>query len=110
MNRKEVKNKLGEAKKKLDIAQKKVEQMTSVVQGFNYLTEVKAVVINGNMVHLYRQLWGSNPTTPGAWMQNAYIYLRMKHELPEGKTVYFRDIETDRLIGRYENGKGIFLE
>lgn len=110
MNRKQAKKNFNDGIKKLITARYKTDHMAGVVNGFNFFVEKKAVVINGTMIHLYKELWGSNPATPPAWMQNAYIYLRMKHDLPEVKTVYFRDIETDRIIGRYENGKGIVVE
>jgi hypothetical protein len=106
---KKIRNEVKDARTKIQTAGKKVDHMSSVIQGFNDLTEAKAVVINGTMIYLYTELWGSNPATPPAWMQNAYIYLRMKHDLPEGKTIYFRDIETDLLIGKYEGGKAILV-
>lgn len=107
---KKIRNEIIDAWAKIQTAGKKVDHMTKVVEGFNLLVENKAVVISDSTVYLYRELWGSDPKTPPAWMANAYIYLRMKHDLQEGKTVYFRDIETDRLIGRYEGGKGIVVE
>lgn len=102
-----MKKQIREARQKLSTAQQRVAHIQKVVEGFNFLIEKKAVSIIGNGVYLYPELWGSNPKTPPSWMENAYIYLRMKKDFPEGKTVYFKNIETGEIIGRYENGKAI---
>ncbi|EMS34622.1 hypothetical protein C943_03309 [Mariniradius saccharolyticus AK6] len=97
------KKQIKEAREKIAVAGKRVGQMASVVQGINFLIDKKAVVIDGNTVYLYRELWGSDPKTPDAWMKNMYIYMRLQQLCEEGQTIYFRNIETDELIGRYES-------
>ncbi|GHB44380.1 hypothetical protein [Mongoliitalea lutea] len=98
---KQIKKQITEAKKKLKVAGQKVDHITKVVEGFNFLVEKKAVVIDGHTVYLYKDLWGSDPKTPDAWMANAYIYLRVKKLCAEGDRIYFKDIETDERIGVY---------
>lgn len=91
-----------DAKHKLKVAGKKVDHFSKVIEGFNFLIEKKAVVIDRNTVYLYVDLWGEERKNADNWMKNAYIYMRMKLGFEEGQTVYFKDIETDELIGRYE--------
>lgn len=104
MKNKAIKNQIDQARKKLKVAGKKVDHITKVVDGFNFYIEKRAVVIDRNTVYLYVDLWGEDRKNKDIWMKNAYIYMRMKLGFAEGATVYFKDIETDELIGRYELG------
>jgi hypothetical protein len=83
---------------------KKVARMERVVLGFNYLTEKKAIVIALPSVNLYRELMGQNDKEIEVWMKNTYLYCRLKMGMAPGAILFFKDIETEDVIGSY-NGK-----
>jgi hypothetical protein len=84
---------------------KKVERMERVVLGFNYLTEKKAVVIDLPSVSVYRELMGAEAKAVESWMKNAYLYCRLKMSMAPGAVLFFKDIETEDVIGRYDGKK-----
>ncbi|MFY0628579.1 MAG: hypothetical protein JXR07_19940 [Reichenbachiella sp.] len=73
-----------------------------VVQGFNKLIEMKAIKIMGSTIFLHPELWGSTKEKQNAWMKNAYRFLRLEHKIKEGSPLYFKDIDSLQLIGKYE--------
>lgn len=87
-----------DAKKKLQTAGKRVDHMREVLEGFNYLVDKKAVVFDLPVVHVYRELLGSDLTKAKAWSQNAYLYARLKLGHPKGMPIYIKDIETGEIL------------
>lgn len=83
-------------------AGKKVDRMHKVVEGFNFLLEKKAVEILPPTVRLYRELIGYKLPEMEAWMKNAYFYSRTKLDMESGAVLYFKDIETDEMIGSFD--------
>ena len=83
-------------------AGKKVDHIGRILEGFNYLTEKKAVVIDLPVVYLYPELLGSQESERQAWLKNAYLYARLKHNHTEGVKLVFMDIETKERVGSFD--------
>ncbi|MEX2568351.1 MAG: hypothetical protein WD431_20575 [Cyclobacteriaceae bacterium] len=101
-------------KKELGIFQNKPEEpgsrvkhILAVVEHFNLLVEKKIILILGNTIYLKRDLWGKEPEVAKSWIENTYIFLRMKQGAKVGPTIYFWDMEADQLIGKFEDGKAV---
>lgn len=88
-------------------AGKKVERMERVVLGFNFLLEKKAIAIDLPSMSLFRELVGSDRKEMESWMKNAYLYCRLKMGMAPGAILFFKDIETGEVIGRFDGN--IFL-
>lgn len=79
-----------------------LHQLATIFKGMEEMIEKGAIKIQGNTVSLFPELWQRNPE---AFMANTYRYLRLKLKRKEGIPVYFKDIETDKLIGKFLGGK-----
>lgn len=86
-------------------AGKKVERMERVVLGFNFLLEKNAIAIDLPSMSLYRELIGSDKKEMESWMKNAYLYCRLKKGMAPGAILFFKDIETEEVIGRFDGKK-----
>lgn len=86
-------------------AGKKVERMERVVLGFNFLAEKGAIEIDLPSMSLYRELIGSEPKEMESWMKNAYLYCRLKKGMAPGAILFFKDMETGAVIGRFDGKK-----
>lgn len=89
-------------------ASKKVDHISRILEGFNFLTEKKAVMIDLPAVYLYPELLGSKESEHQAWMKNAYLYARLKIGHQEGVRLVFFNMETKERIGSFD-GK-LFLD
>lgn len=90
-------------KGKVKRVSKEIDHFQGVFNGLNFLIDKKAVVIDGDTVRLYEELWGSDPAKIAAWKKNTYLYMRMKKNHPKGMPVFFKNIETGNDLGRYED-------
>ncbi|GAB2993864.1 hypothetical protein GCM10027284_08800 [Cyclobacterium sediminis] len=87
-----------ESKKDKNPFSKNAYHFHKVIEGFNWLVEKKAVVIVENNFLIYNEVLPSDPEKRKAWVKNAYIYARLKLNLPEGVDINIKDIETGGLI------------
>lgn len=101
------KNQVRQFQKNVQAAGKKVDHIGQIVDGFNFMVEKKAVVIDLPAVYLFRELLGSEESKQKAWQKNAYLYARMKLGHTEGVKLVFMDIETKERIGAFD-GKSFF--
>lgn len=101
------KNQVRQFQKNVQAAGKKVDLIAQIVDGFNFMVEKKAVVIDLPAVYLYRELLSSDKSRSEAWQKNAYLYSRMKLGHTEGVKLVFMDIETKERIGAFD-GKSFF--
>lgn len=88
---------------------RQVDHFQKVLDGFNKLQEMKAIRIEGETIHLFRELWGKDSKNAAAWMKNAYIYFRVKLDVRPDTIIFFRDIETDEEIGMYVDGEAVLM-
>lgn len=89
-------------------ASKKIERMERVVLGFNFLVEKGAIEIELPSLSLYRELIGSEPKEMESWMKNAYLYCRLKKGMAPGAILFFKDLESGAVIGRFDGKKAEF--
>lgn len=85
----------------------RIKHILAVVEQFNHLVERKIILILGNTIYLQRELWGNEPEMAKSWIENAYIFLRMKQGPELGQTLYFWDMKSDVLIGKFMDRKAI---
>lgn len=97
-----------ELQQNIQRAGKKVERMERVILGFNFLVEKGAVQIDLPSLSLYRELIGEDAKEMESWMKNAYLYCRLKKGMAEGAILFFKDIETEEVIGQYDGKRAIF--
>lgn len=81
-----------------------LQNLATIFDGINNFRANGLIRIEGNTMSLYPQIWSRNPE---AFMANAYRYFRLKLKRKEGMPVYFKDIETNRLIGKFVGGKAV---
>jgi len=93
-------------KNKVRKLSKEVEHVQSVLNGLNFLIEKKAIVIDGDTVFLYPELWGKDEKKIDSWKKNIYLYVRLKRNFPKGNSLSFRDIETREYLGSYSESTG----
>ena len=105
MNRRKSKRIVSQFQNNVKNAGKKVDHFSRILEGFNFLIEKKAVVIDLPAVYLYRELLGSKKSEQEAWVKNAYLYARIKLDHAEGTMLVFYDIETKDIIGRFDGVK-----
>ena len=99
------KKQVKELQQNIQRAGKKVERMERVVLGFNFLLEKNAITIDLPSMSLYRELIGADPKEMESWMKNAYLYCRLKKGMAPGAVLFFKDIETEEVIGRFDGKK-----
>jgi len=75
-----------------------------MINAFQLLLDKKAIEIKEGAIHLYPELWGIDQRNAKAWMENAYMYCRLKLKYPKGIKLDFFDIESGTPLGHW-NGK-----
>jgi hypothetical protein len=99
------KKQVNELQQNIQRAGKKMERMERVVLGFNFLLEKNAIIIDLPSLSLYRELIGTEQKEIETWMKNAYLYCRLKKGMAPGAVLFFKDIETAEVIGRFDGKK-----
>ncbi|WP_288370320.1 hypothetical protein [uncultured Algoriphagus sp.] len=107
-NRRSEKKSVKQLQQNIQRAGKKVERMERVILGFNFLVEKKTVQIDLPSLSLYRELIGEDAKEMESWMKNAYLYCRLKKGMAEGAVLFFKDIETEEVMGQYDGKRAIF--
>lgn len=67
------------------------------------LEKNKTIRIVGNTVYLFRVLW-PNKKIALSWIKNLYIVCAATRGHSKEQVLYFKDIETDDILGFYKDG------
>ncbi len=78
------------------------------IESVTKLLQTKAINIKDNTVYLYPELWADEEKAR-IWMKNLHLYCRLTDNLPLGMTLYFKNIETGKLLGFYQDERATIM-
>jgi len=79
------------------------EFVQTVLASVGLLEKLKNIVIFGETVFVTPTILSTDPINASFWKKNIYMYMRLKKNYPNGKPLYFRNIETKDELGVYDD-------
>ena len=84
------------------------QQMAKIIANVNQLLEKKIIRLEENTIYLYPTIWKDKPIALN-WLSCLHHYYCVKRKLKSSETLYFKDIESDKLLGTVVNKKAKVL-
>ena len=80
------------------------QQMPQIIANVIQLQEKELIKLEEDTVYLYPKIWKDRPTAVN-WLSCLHHYYCIKRKFKPSNTLYFKDIETQELVGSVINKK-----
>lgn len=94
--------------KKVAVKGHLAQQTAQIIANVNQLLEKNIIRLEDDTVYLYPKIW-KDKTTALNWLSCLHHYYCIKRKFKPSATLYFKDIESDELIGTVINKKAKVL-
>jgi hypothetical protein len=91
-------------KKKKPTPAENIQHVAKITASVKELLKNKVIKIVGNAIYLHPELW-YNKSTAEAWIKNLYMYCCLHTNHSKSQPLYFKNIETEEIIGFYQDEK-----
>lgn len=78
------------------------QQTAKIIANVNQLLEKNVIRLEENTIYLYPAIWKDKSTALN-WLSCLHHYYCLKRKLTPSETLYFKDIESDKLLGTVIN-------
>jgi hypothetical protein len=92
------------ANKKISQSHNSAQQMAQIIANVSALANKDLIRLTGDTVYLNPMLWKDKETARN-WIKCLHQYYVVKKGFKKSGTLYFKDIDTDELIGTLINNK-----